>query len=132
MTNQSGIGLGYYSVEDFYKVSSALLGKMSEAGILVDKIYFCPHSLAEKCNCRKPGTGLLELAREQLNIDIGNSVFIGDRSVDIETARRADCLSILVRTGKGGEDGEYQVTPDLIADDLDDAARLVLERERRG
>jgi len=130
ITNQGGIGLGYYTKEDFYKVNSVMLKAFSKAGIMVDKIYFCPHSLAENCQCRKPALGLIRLAEEQLNIDMSNSVFIGDRTVDIETARRAGCRSILVKTGIAGKDGEYDTVPDFIADGVLEAAEIILEKER--
>lgn len=130
ITNQGGIGLGYYTVEDFYRVSSKMLSIFNSAGIVVDKIYFCPHSKAENCHCRKPATGLIELACQQLNIDIKRSILIGDRTVDLETARRAGCKSILVTTGSAGQDGEYKVVPDYTAVDIADAARLILTRER--
>ena len=129
ITNQGGIGLGYYTKEDFYKVNSVMLKAFSKAGIVVDKIYFCPHSLSENCECRKPELGLIRLAEEQLNIDLSNSIFIGDRTVDIETARRAGCRSILVRTGIAGKDGEYDVEPDFIANSVLEAAEILLEKE---
>ncbi|MBC7186825.1 MAG: HAD family hydrolase [Calditrichaeota bacterium] len=131
LTNQGGIGLGYFTLEDFYRVNSAMLKLLHAHGVRVDKVYFCPHGLAEQCDCRKPGTALLHLAKEQLNVDLSHSVVIGDRTADIETARRAGCRSILVRTGTGGRDGEYAVTADFVANDLEEAANLLLEQERR-
>ena len=130
LTNQGGIGLGYFTLEDFYRVNSAMLRLLHGYGVRVDKIYFCPHGLAEQCDCRKPGTALLRLAHEQLNVDLSRSVVIGDRTADLETARRAGCKSVLVRTGAGGRDGEYQVEADFVADDLLQAAEMLLEWER--
>ncbi|MGQ9558903.1 MAG: HAD-IIIA family hydrolase [Candidatus Oleimicrobiaceae bacterium] len=130
LTNQGGIGLGYFTTDDFYRVNSAMLRLLHDYGVLVHKIYFCPHGLAEQCDCRKPGTALLRLAQEQLNVDLARSVVIGDRTADIETARRAGCRSVLVRTGAAGMDGEYHVEPDLVADDLCQAAEKLLEWER--
>ncbi len=130
LTNQGGIGLGYFSMDDFYRVNSAMLRLLHQYGVRVHKIYFCPHGLAEQCDCRKPGTALLRLAQEQLNVDLSQSVVIGDRTADIETARRAGCKSVLVRTGAGGKDGEYQVEADFVADDLLQAAEKLLEWER--
>lgn len=130
VTNQPGIGIGYYSEEDFYRVNRTFLKACSQAGISVDKIYFCPHSKSEGCLCRKPNQALIARAREELNLDLSESFFIGDKTSDMETGRRAGMRTILVKTGFGGEDGEYPGQPDYWADDLWDAANMVLRIER--
>jgi len=130
VTNQGGIGLGYYTEEDFYRVNREMFRQLAPAGIKIDKIYFCPHSITEKCTCRKPNTGLIERAVADLNIDLPNSFFIGDKTIDLETGRRAGIRKILVRTGHAGTDATYSVTPDYVADDLLDAAQWMLRQER--
>ncbi len=130
LTNQGGIGLGYFPLEDFYRVNSAMLKLLHRHGVRVDKTYFCPHGLAEQCECRKPGIALLRLAVDQLNVDLSRSIVIGDRTSDVETARRAGCRSILLRTGATGNDGEYPGTPDAVVDNLLEAAQIALEWER--
>jgi histidinol-phosphate phosphatase family protein len=130
VTNQPGIGIGYYSKEDFYKVNRELFKHFSQAGILVDKVYFCPHSKSEKCSCRKPEQALILRAKEELNLDLSRSIFIGDKTSDIETGRRAGMRTILVQTGFAGEDHEFPVKPNWTARDLAEAASLVLESER--
>ena len=131
LTNQPGIGIGYYSKEDFYRVNRTLLKSFSEKGILVDKIYFCPHSKSEKCACRKPEQTLIQRARQELNLDLSRSVMIGDKTSDIETGRRAAMRTILVRTGFKGGDGEYRMKPDFTVTDLLEASQRILETERR-
>jgi len=131
VTNQPGIGMGYFSKEDFYRVNRSMLAGFSRAGILVDKIYFCPHSKSEKCECRKPGQALIQRAMDELNIDVTNSFFIGDKTGDIETGNRAGMHTILVKTGFRGEDGEFEVKPDMEAADLSDAAKKVLDLQRK-
>ena len=131
ITNQPGIGIGYYSKEDFYRVNRALLKSFSENGILIDKIYFCPHSKSENCACRKPEQALVRRADEELNLDLSRSVMIGDKTSDIETGKRAGMRTVLVRTGFGGGDGEFDVRPDITAEDLMDAAKRILEMERK-
>ncbi|MBN1866182.1 HAD-IIIA family hydrolase [Candidatus Sumerlaeota bacterium] len=132
VTNQAGIALGYFAKEDFYKTNRAMFRALKPFGVVIDRIYFCPHGLNDGCSCRKPGTALVERAREELNLDLAHSVFIGDRTSDLETGRRTGMTTILVRTGAAGSDGEYGVEPDYVASDLSDAARWVLERERTG
>jgi len=131
VTNQGGIGLGYYTEEDFYRVNREMFRQLAPTGIKIDKIYFCPHSASENCNCRKPNIGLIERAVADLNIDLANSFFIGDKTIDLETGRRAGIRKILVRTGHAGADAIYAVEPDYVADDLLDAANWILQQERR-
>jgi len=131
ITNQPGIGMGYFKKEDFYSVNREMLRQLSKSKILVDKIYFCPHSKSEKCDCRKPGQALVQRAREELNLDLSRSVIIGDKSSDMETGKQAGMKNILVRTGFKGEDGEFPGEPDAWADDLLDAADTMLSWERR-
>jgi rfaE bifunctional protein nucleotidyltransferase chain/domain len=130
VTNQPGIGIGYYSKEDFYRVNREMMKSFSKTGILVDKIYFCPHSKSEKCECRKPGLALIRRAEEELNLDLSGSYMIGDKTSDVETGKRAGMRTILVRTGFGGLDGEFSAQPDITAENLSDAAGKVLEMER--
>ena len=128
VTTQAGIGLGYFSKEDFYRVNRKMLRLFDQAGIVVDKIYFCPHSKRERCSCRKPEIGLIRRAEREIPADLSQSVMIGDKKADILAGKRAGLKTILVRTGHGGRDKEYEVEPDLVADDLLEAARY-LERE---
>lgn len=130
ITNQPGIGMGYYDKEDFYRVNRAMLRAFSQVGVSVDKIYFCPHSKSEGCSCRKPNQALIERAQKELNIDTSKSFFIGDKTSDMETGRRAGISTILVKTGFRGEDNEYSGKPDYWADDLLDAVNIILEIER--
>jgi D-glycero-D-manno-heptose 1,7-bisphosphate phosphatase len=85
VTNQSGIGRGYFTLEDYNVVSMRLDQLLRDQGAHIDASYFCPHTPADKCECRKPG-GLLFL-RAQLEIpaiDLAQSLYIGDRMRDIE------------------------------------------------
>jgi len=83
VTNQSGIGRGYYLLEDFNKVTEFMLSKLQEKGILIKKVYFCPHSPDEHCECRKPKIGMIINARDEFGLDLGNSALIGDKISDI-------------------------------------------------
>jgi D-glycero-D-manno-heptose 1,7-bisphosphate phosphatase len=96
VTNQQGIGLGYYTKEDFFKVNSKMLSIFHENGIVIDKIYFCPHSVADNCKCRKPNIGMFIKAKSDLNIDMNGSFMIGDSSCDIEAGNAAGVKTILI------------------------------------
>ncbi len=138
VTNQSVIARGEASEADIAAVHRKLEWELGKAGAYVDAIYLCPHhpdagfpgeraELKIVCDCRKPSPGMIEQARRAFGIDPARSWMIGDHTRDIETARRAGLRSILVRTGHGGGDGEFDARPDHVADDLAAAARLIAE-----
>ncbi|WP_028775953.1 HAD-IIIA family hydrolase [Shimazuella kribbensis] len=93
-TNQPGISRGEVKAESF---------KQELVSFGFDATYLCPHTAEEGCSCRKPSTGLLERAAKEHQIDLKNSVVIGDRWSDMVAARQAGCLCILVQTGAGRE-----------------------------
>ncbi|MBN2416633.1 HAD-IIIA family hydrolase [bacterium] len=130
VTNQPGIGMGYFSEEDFYRVNREMLRRFSEAGILVDRVYFCPHTKADRCTCRKPEQGLIERAGRELDLIMEESVFVGDKTADIETGRRAGMKTVLVSTGYGGGDGEFAVQPAFHTGSIAEAADIILALER--
>lgn len=125
ITNQPGIGIGYYTKEDFYKVNKEMLRQLSAEGILVDKIYYCPHSKSEQCRCRKPDIELFKRAERELDLDINSCFVIGDQTSDIEAAKNIGCKSILVRTGQSGMDEKYNSRPDFVADNLIEIAKII-------
>jgi rfaE bifunctional protein nucleotidyltransferase chain/domain len=86
VTNQQGIGLGYFTLDDFIAVNQALLRQLAPHGVKVSKIYFCPHSLADGCACRKPGTRLLERALQDFGFPAKRAFLIGDSSLDFDAA----------------------------------------------
>lgn len=96
ITNQSGIARGYYSERQFFELMSFFQRQFDEYGLPQIPVYFCPHHpdfIEEKsendCNCRKPKPGMILEASSQLNIDLNQSVFIGDKLSDILAAKRA-------------------------------------------
>ncbi|MEN9845775.1 MAG: hypothetical protein RIS36_922 [Pseudomonadota bacterium] len=125
VTNQPGIGLGYFSKEEFFAVNREMMRQATAVGSSIDKIYFCPHSKAEICPCRKPETFFLRRASEELNIDLSSSFVIGDMTSDIQLGKNAGAHTILVRTGRGGDDGIFKVSADYVANDLTDAAEWI-------
>lgn len=132
ITNQAGIGRGYYRVEDMEELHKYILESLEKYGVEITELYYCPHHPTDakglykkNCNCRKPGTELIEKAIKDYDIDIANSFCIGDKSCDIKMGEKAGCKTILVKTGKGGKDGEYEVKPDFIFENLYEAARFI-------
>ena len=99
VTNQQGIGLGYFSVREFMAVNTALFHLLAPFGVTISRIYYCPHSAADACDCRKPAPGLLLRALREFGIEAQRCFMIGDRDVDAIAAQSAGCSP--VRVGRG-------------------------------
>ena len=78
ITNQSGINRGYYTVEEMDSFNTKLAEIFMKHGIKIEDFFYCPHTPEESCKCRKPDTGLIEMAAEKYNVDIKSSIIIGD------------------------------------------------------
>ena len=87
ISNQSGIGRGYFTEEQLKKVNDRILELLAEGGASIDAIYYCPHRPDENCNCRKPKTGMLEKACHDHDVDKAHSVMIGDLKGDIDMGK---------------------------------------------
>ncbi|MCB0335011.1 MAG: HAD-IIIA family hydrolase [Bdellovibrionales bacterium] len=129
VTNQAGIGLGYFSKEDFYRVNKELFKALGPHGITIDRVYFSPYSKADDTTCRKPNTGMVERAVEDLNLDLPNSFVVGDTTTDMKLAHNIGCPGILVETGYGGSDGVYDVQPAIKVPSLKEAAHYILSQQ---
>jgi D-glycero-D-manno-heptose 1,7-bisphosphate phosphatase len=100
VTNQSGIGRGYYNENDFRIVNNWMLEQFKNQGINILDVFFCPHSPESTCDCRKPKPGMFNQANEKYNIDMKKSWMIGDKEADIQAANAADIENtILVKSG---------------------------------
>ena len=98
VTNQSGIGRGLFTEEDYERVNARMHELLKERGARIDATYYCPHKPEDQCNCRKPGTLLFERASADLGIDLSSALFIGDRQRDIDPAARFGASGVLVPT----------------------------------
>ena len=130
VTNQSGIGRGYFDAETLERVHNRLRDELRREGADYDAVYYCPHTPEEDCNCRKPKPGLLLKAASELNIDLGASYTLGDRDLDVRAGKAAGTKTILVsRTNRPDGSGSDPLA-DFVAPNLADAARLILSRSR--
>jgi len=89
VTNQSGIGRGYYESSDFEKLTTWMLNKFKKQAISIESVQHCHHAPEEKCFCRKPATGMIDAILFEHNIDLENSWMIGDKQSDIDLAHNA-------------------------------------------
>jgi len=106
VTNQSGIGRGYFTEADFRKVQGKLVRMLAERGARFDAVYHCPHApgIGASCGCRKPEVGLFERAAAEHGLDPARSWYVGDRPRDVAPARKLGGFPILVRPTRGGEE----------------------------
>lgn len=132
-TNQSGLGRGYFSLDDLEAMHGKLRALVEDAGGVIDGIYFCPHRPDDNCNCRKPAPGLLDAIRADMgNISLDGVPVVGDSLRDLEAGVARGCVPILVRTGKGRETEEKlrPLSPPLgnarVFDDLSTAADYLI------
>ena len=88
ITNQSGIGRGYFSVEEAKLFNKALHKKLSKLGLTIELFYMCPHVPNLGCACRKPGTLMLEMALKRKNISVEKSTFVGDSITDASACKK--------------------------------------------
>ncbi len=126
VTNQSGIGRGYYTVADYEAVDAEFRQQLEadRAEQLIDGTYFCPQKPEDKSPRRKPAPGMLLEAAVENGIDLGRSWMIGDKLADVQAGQQAGCLgAILVRTGQGWRWTGRAV---FVANDLGEACDFIL------
>jgi len=135
VTNQSGVGRGYFPESLVHNVNELMTQQLAEAGAKLDAIYYCPHTSGDNCNCRKPRTGMLDRAALEHALDLRRSVVVGDRFGDMELARNVGARAILVRTGYGEGElawhaAKWRFQPDSVAKDLAQAAEWILRQPK--
>jgi D-glycero-D-manno-heptose 1,7-bisphosphate phosphatase len=138
-TNQAGLARGYFTEQVMHAVNDELVCQLGDAGAKLDGLYVCTHHptagvppYRADCECRKPKAGLLTRAARELGLDLAASTMIGDKASDLEAGRAAGTRAVLVLTGYGLGDWEYQrevfrVPPDYVASDLLAAVEWILE-----
>ena len=91
VTNQSGIARGFYTEQDFDKLSNWMCKEFLKHNIKIEKVYHCPHhpDFSTQCSCRKPKPGMLLNAKDEFGIDMSNSIIVGDKERDIEAGLNA-------------------------------------------
>jgi D-glycero-D-manno-heptose 1,7-bisphosphate phosphatase len=122
VSNQSGLGRGYFDAEQLERIHERLRALLGDADLAVDGIYFCAHTPEAKCACRKPEAGMIVRAATELGFDLQHSFVVGDKQCDIEMGRRVGAVTVLVRTGYGLQSAEEGVQADYTVDDLSGAA----------
>jgi D-glycero-D-manno-heptose 1,7-bisphosphate phosphatase len=96
LTNQSGVGRGYYSLATLAAMHEKMHQALLAVGGKIDAIFFCPHTPEAGCHCRKPGTGLFEQAAQHFQVDLQGVPMIGDSLRDIQAAEAMGCKAIRI------------------------------------
>ena len=142
VTNQSGVARGYFPESLVHDAHARLDELLRQDGARIDAVYYCPHhptagtSMHTRvCACRKPGTGLIDQAARDLEIDVHRSYMVGDKWSDVELGHRAGARSILVRSGFAADDpgntrSKHVADPDHTAHDLTEAADWIIAHSK--
>jgi len=134
ISNQSGIGRGWFTEAEFQAVQEELQRQLAQGslgaggGPLIDAAYFCADPPGVPSLRRKPAPGMILEAAADLQIDLASSFMVGDKALDVESGRRAGTRTILVRTGYGADverNPDFEPA-DFVADDVADAVRWIL------
>jgi D-glycero-D-manno-heptose 1,7-bisphosphate phosphatase len=132
ISNQSGPARGYFPKELVFETNELLQKRLMKKGVSIDDFFICFHHPEENCSCRKPKPGLILQALKKYSIDLERSYLIGDKIIDIETARNAGIKGILVLTGYGKGELKYVapqkgIFPYFVAKDLESAAEFIIK-----
>jgi D-glycero-D-manno-heptose 1,7-bisphosphate phosphatase len=122
ITNQSGIGRGLFTLDQYRAVESEVRRQLGQG--LIDATYYCPDAPGQYSNCRKPAPGMILKATRDHQIDVSRSFLIGDKEVDVECAHNAGIRAIRVRTGMQCD--VTGTTADWTADDLSAAVDIIV------
>ena len=129
VTNQSGIGRGYYTESDMHAVNQRLESMLAPVGVRFERIYFAPEAPDQPSRGRKPSPEFLFDARDEFGVDLGRSYLVGDKRADLECGWNAGVkASVLVRTGYGKE-AEAKLgdlaSRTIVAEDLTEAVARI-------
>ncbi|HEY1663424.1 MAG TPA: HAD family hydrolase [Verrucomicrobiae bacterium] len=131
VSNQSGVGRGYFTMADVDAVNAHMAAELAREGISFDKIYIAPEAPGQASRGRKPSPQFLFDARDEFGLDLAQSFLVGDKVIDLECGWNAGIKkSILVRTGYGAEIERKEpetISRAVVVDDLDKAAEWILK-----
>ncbi len=130
VTNQSGIGRGYFTLAEVERVNEHLANEFARDGVRFEKIYIAPEAPDQPSRSRKPSPQFLSDARDEFDLNLAESFMVGDKLIDLECGWNAGVKkSILVRTGYGKEverDEADKISRAVVVDDLRGVAEWIL------
>ena len=127
-TNQSGIGRGLFDMATLNAINDKMMEMVFRQGGRIDALFFCPHTAAESCGCRKPRTGMFEEIAARFHTELKGVPVVGDSLKDLQAADAVGAQPILVLTGKGPRTRTEGAMPrkTQVFDSLADAARHIV------
>ena len=138
ISNQPGIAKGYYTMKTFEKIKAKMRLVLEKKRVVIDDEFYCLHhptakkiKYRKRCECRKPGIGLIRKASITHHIDIKNSYFIGDGIVDLQAAKKAGCKSIFIGNVNSTLSAilkKKKLNPIYIAHDLQEASEFIIQK----
>ncbi len=140
ITNQPVVARGLCDIKDVENIHNKMKTILGKDGAYFDDVVFCPHHPDKgypeenplykiSCKCRKPETGMIDLCVDKFNIDISNSWMIGDTTIDIKTGENAGLNTALVLTGESGNDGKFDIKPNIACDNLLEAVKQIIKEK---
>ena len=124
VTNQSGISRGYYSEDDFRKITDWMITQFNKNNIQILDTFHCPHLPDSGCNCRKPKPGMLLEAKKKYNINMLESWMIGDKETDI-TAAISSGINNTILVKSGHKINEADSRAKFIIDSINQSSQLI-------
>jgi D-glycero-D-manno-heptose 1,7-bisphosphate phosphatase len=133
ISNQAGVGKGYFTKAELDGVTKRMLDEINKNGGNIEEVCYCIHKKEDNCRCRKPSPGMLESAARKYDIDPRKTFFIGDTERDVLAGQAMRMRTIFVASGKNTVEDmhKWSVKPDYIFKDLLEAAQWVVGREKR-
>lgn len=115
VTNQSGVGRGYFDLDTAHAINDRLLAMLAQDGIEIRHVAMCPHAPDENCNCRKPKTGMAEEIARVTGMDLTRAWVIGDKASDVELGLNIGARSLLIDPADAADHGQAASVPHLDA-----------------
>ena len=128
ISNQQGVGKGFFTVQELEAVNAAMVKGIKKAGGSVTAAYYCTHLTEQGCACKKPKPGMFFKAVEELGIQaLEGKYFVGDTERDIQAGKAAGLKTILVLSGKSTREDavKWEYKPDIVCEDLLEAAEFI-------
>jgi len=127
ITNQSGIARGYFTEETLAEIHEKMKDELAKEGAWVDAIYHCPHHPDDNCQCRKPKPKLALQAAKDHDIELKDSLVVGDLQMDIDLGKAIGCRTILI--GTLPMNGDEIAKPDIVVSDLSKAVQIIVREQ---
>ena len=121
-TNQGGVGLGFMTEKQLVRIHEHMVGELQKKGAVIHEVVYCAHKPKAGCECRKPGSKLIEQLGEKYDIDLAHSYMVGDTDTDVQAGKRAGTKAVFL--------GDSDPLADAVFPDLYQAAQWIVEDAR--